>query len=215
MSDMNGAWKTLRHLPPLRMLGSIWSAVMETFCERRDRLQKDHSLTDNAKKGFDVSYAVSKRWRILSSNSLKVEVISDIGKEYVVDLTDNKQYCSCGRYTEYTSPCSHAIVAARHLHVDPYSLFGYEYTIFCYRITYQAEIPPPLSQVLKKDSTLPPLLTRKRGRPQKQRLRKRVQKQSKQTRCSNPWCRQPGHNKRKCVTRKVGQLIETLGVSLN
>ena len=61
------------------MLVSIWPAVMETFCERRDHLQKEHTLTDNAKKGFDVRYTVSKRWRILSFNSLKVEVISDIG----------------------------------------------------------------------------------------------------------------------------------------
>ena len=30
---------------------------------------------------------------------------------------------------EYDSPCTHAIVAARRLHVDPYSLFRYEYTI--------------------------------------------------------------------------------------
>jgi hypothetical protein len=59
---------------------TIWSAVMETLCERRDRLQKDYTLTDNAKKGFDAHYIISKRWRILSSNSLKVEVISDILK---------------------------------------------------------------------------------------------------------------------------------------
>src|ERR1700709_1638574 len=74
VESLNGAWKTLRHLPPLRMLESIWSAVMETFCERRDRLKKDHTFTDHAKKGFDVLYAISKRWRTLSSNSLKVEV---------------------------------------------------------------------------------------------------------------------------------------------
>jgi hypothetical protein len=62
-------------------------------------------------------------------------VISDIGKEYVVDLTDIKRYGSRGRYTEYNPPCSHDIVAARHPNVDAYSLFGLKYTILCYRIT--------------------------------------------------------------------------------
>ena len=45
---------------------------------------KDYTLTDNAKKGFDVRYTVLKRWRILSSNSLKVEVISDIGRSMLL-----------------------------------------------------------------------------------------------------------------------------------
>ena len=57
---------------------------------------KDYILTDNAKKGFDVRYTVLKRWRILSSNSLKVEVISDIGKKYVVDLTNIRRYVPVG-----------------------------------------------------------------------------------------------------------------------
>jgi hypothetical protein len=209
VESLNGAWKTLRHLPPLRMLVTIWSTVMETFCERRDRLQKDPTLTDSAKKGFDARYAISRRWRILSCNSLKVEVINESGKEFVVDLIDSARSCSCGRYVEYDSPCTHATVAARYLHIDPYSLFGHHYTIFCYRLTYQAEIPPLLSQGLKMDDMLPPLVIQKRGRPQKQRLRKRVQKQSKQIRCSNPWCRQLGHNKRKCTTtQKEGMAID-------
>ena len=91
----------------------------------------------------------------------------------------------------------------------------YPTTIFCYRMTYQAEIPPLLGQGLKKDDILPPLVIRKRDRPQKQRLRKRVQKQSKQIRCSNPWCRQLGHNKRKCATtqKKSGAVDRDLDIS--
>jgi hypothetical protein len=182
---------------------------MAAYRTRRDCLQKDPTLTDSTKKGFDARYAISRRWRILSCNSLKVEVINESGKEFVVDLIDRGRSCSCGRYVEYYSPCTHAIVAARYLHIDPYSLFGHYYTIFCYRLTYQTEIPPLLSQGLKMDDMLPPLVIQKRGRPQKQRLRKRVQKQSKQIRCSNPWCRQLGHNKRKCTTtQKEGIAID-------
>jgi hypothetical protein len=79
-------------------------------------------------------------------------------------------------------------------------LYAIFQSIFCYRLTYQAVIPLLWSQGLEMDDMLPPLVIQKRDRPQKQRLRKRVQKQSKQIRCSNPWCRQLGHNKRKCTT---------------
>jgi hypothetical protein len=105
-------------------------------------------------------------------------VINDNRKEFVVDLTDGKRSCLYKRYKEYASLCSYAI-SARHLYVDPYSLFRNEYTILCYKMTYQAKR-------LKQDGTLPPLVTRKGSRPQKQRLRGSVQKQSKQIRCSNP-----------------------------
>ena len=47
---------------------------------------------------------------------------------------------------------------------------------------------------------LPPLISRKRGRPKTTRIRKREMQQKKKTKCSNSWCRQEGHNKRSCRT---------------
>lgn len=47
---------------------------------------------------------------------------------------------------------------------------------------------------------LPPLISRKRGRPKTTRVRKRERQQKKKTKCSNSWCRQEGHNKRSCRT---------------
>ena len=47
---------------------------------------------------------------------------------------------------------------------------------------------------------LPPLISRKRGRPKTTRIRKRERHQKKKTKCSNSWCRQEGHNKRSCRT---------------
>jgi hypothetical protein len=108
-----------------------------------------------------------------------------IEKSLLLILRDGKRSCLYKRYKEYASLCSYAI-SAGHLYVDPYSLSRNEYTIFCYKMTYQAKILPLLSQRLKQDGTLPPLVTRKPSRPQKQRLRESVQKQSKQIRCSNP-----------------------------
>jgi hypothetical protein len=36
------------------------------------------------------------------------------------------------RYMVYNPPCIYTIVTAHHLHVDPYSLFGHEYTVLTY-----------------------------------------------------------------------------------
>lgn len=33
IEGLNGTWKHLRHLPPLCLLGRIWSSVMETSCK--------------------------------------------------------------------------------------------------------------------------------------------------------------------------------------
>ena len=59
---------------------------------------------------------------------------------------------------------------------------------------------PPLSiESLPSDpNILPPLITKKRGRPREKRIRKGALKQ-KQTRCTN--CLQLGHNKRHCVAQ--------------
>ena len=68
---------------------------------------------------------------------------------------------------------------------------------------------PLLSQGLQMDDLQPPLVTRAKGRPKTKRIRKRVAFQDKTYRCSNPWCRQKGHNKNGCQTFEVrGSVIE-------
>jgi hypothetical protein len=42
------------HLSPLWLLDSIWSSVMKTFCDRRERVQTSPDVTNQIKAGFEA-----------------------------------------------------------------------------------------------------------------------------------------------------------------
>lgn len=199
VESLNGTWKHLRHLPPLRLLAGIWSSVMETFCERRERLQTSIDLTSQAKAGFESRYEKSRRYRAIPADDTIVQVIDEDGKDWIVDL--ESRCCTCLMFQEHGGPCGHAIIAARARKVDPYALFSNAFTFLTYRYTYQASMRPVSIRGLEPGpGCLPPLISRKRGRPKTTRVRKRERHQKKKTKCSNSWCRQEGHNRRSCRT---------------
>jgi hypothetical protein len=92
VESLNGTWKHLRHLPPLRLLGSIWSSVMETFCERRERAQKSPDLTNYAKAGFEARYEKYRQYSAIPADESIVQIIDDDGKDWIVDL--ERRTCS-------------------------------------------------------------------------------------------------------------------------
>ena len=171
VESLNGTWKHLRHLPPLRLLGSIWSSVMETFCERRERVQTSPDLTNQAKAGFEARYEKCRRYRAIPADESIVQVIDDDGKDWIVDL--ERRSCTCLMFQEHGGPCTHAIMAARARRVDPYTLFSNAFTLSTYRYTYQASIHPVIVRDLEPGpGCLPPLISKKRGRPKTTRIRK-------------------------------------------
>ena len=93
IESLNGTWKHLRHLPPLRLLAGIWSLVMGTFCERRERLQASPDLTNQAKAGFEARYERSRRYRIIPIDENIIQVIDKEGKDWIVDL--ERKMCIC------------------------------------------------------------------------------------------------------------------------
>jgi hypothetical protein len=206
VESLNGTWKHLRHLPPLRLLAGIWSSVMETFCERRERPQTSTDLTSQAKAGFEARYEKSRRYRVIPADENIVQVIDEDGKDWIVDL--ERRSCTCLMFQEHGGPCGHAIMAARARRVDPYALFSNAFTFSTYRYTYQASMYPVSVRELEPGpGCLPPLISRKRGRPKTTRVRKRERHQKKKTKCSNSWCRQEGHNKRSCRTTNDNGLL--------
>jgi hypothetical protein len=129
VESLNGSWKAIRALHPTRMLVTIWNTIMETFAFRASRHNIDSTITDKAKKAFLRRYESSRNWRVYVSSPTLVQFVSTDRMEHVVDL--EKKTCTCTKFQEYQAPCSHAIVAARHQHVDPYSLFDHAYTLVC------------------------------------------------------------------------------------
>ena len=101
VESLNGTWKHLRHLSPLRLLGSIWSSVIETFGERRERAQKSPDLTNHAKAGFEA-----RRYSAIPADESIVQIIDEDGKDWIVDL--ERRTCSSLMFQEH-GPCTHAI----------------------------------------------------------------------------------------------------------
>jgi hypothetical protein len=172
---------------------------METFCERRERVQTSPDLTNHAKAGFEARYKKCRRYRAIPADEGIVQVIDDNGKDWIVDL--ERRTCTCLMFQEHGGPCTHAIMAARARRFDPYTLFSDVFTLSTYRYTYQASMHPVIVRDLEPGPRcLPPLISKKRGRPKTTRIRKQERPQKKKTKCSNSWCRQEGHNKRSCRT---------------
>ena len=57
--SLNGAWRELRHLTPLRMLVAIWHKVMQTFADRRQRTTTSQ-LLPSVQKAFDKRLTTSR-----------------------------------------------------------------------------------------------------------------------------------------------------------
>ena len=111
-------------------------------------------------------------------------------------------------FQEHGGPCTHAIMAARARRLDLYTLFSNTFTLSTYRYTYQASIHLVIVRDLELGpGCLPPLISKKRGRPKTTRIRKQDRHQKKKTRCSNLWCRQEGHNKRSCRTANDNRVL--------
>jgi hypothetical protein len=208
IESLNGAWKLIQALTPLRMLVAIWQYVMSEMAQRRERQQRG-PIADVPKKLLLARLQKSRRYRAIKSSRYLWEIIDHNGTEFVVDLNPNQYSCTCTKFKEYWSACSHALRACTEAREDPYELVLNLYFVENYEATYATPMAPLLSQGLQMDDLQPPLVTRAKGRPKTKRIRKRVAFQDKTYRCSNPWCRQKGHNKNGCQTFEVrGSVIE-------
>jgi hypothetical protein len=82
---------------------------METFCERRERVQTSPELTNQAKAGSDARYEKCRRYRAMPAEESIVQVVDDDGKDWIVEL--DRRTCTCLMFQEHGGSCPHAIMA--------------------------------------------------------------------------------------------------------
>jgi hypothetical protein len=157
---------------------------METFYNRRHRVQKGTVFVDVPFTKFKEREQTSRRFHVFKSKVKVYQVqIPDSGQKYTVILAKN--VCTCRNFWEYHSPCAYAIAACRYASKDPYRHFLSCYTLKVYQRTYEVAMPPLLIENLSSHpGILPPLIGKKRGRPRVKRIRKGALKR-KQTKCTN------------------------------
>lgn len=185
----------IRKLPPLQMMDSIYTWLMQIVHERHRRNQRSTVLEDVPLLKFNDRLANSRRYQVFTSGNGVYQVqIPDSGKKHIVDLEE--EACDCTLFQEYRSPCTHAIAACRYKAEDPYELFAEEYKVSSYRETYKHFLRPfSIENLASTSNVLPPVFKKQRGRPTTKRIRKGDWKR-KETKCSK--CKGTGHNIRKC-----------------
>src|SRR4051794_33616063 len=75
IESLNGSWKQIRSFPPLLLLTSIWSKVIETFAERRDRLMP-LDICPAIKLLFEQRYSNSRRYQVIASDTSIYQIIN-------------------------------------------------------------------------------------------------------------------------------------------
>ncbi|KAI5649201.1 hypothetical protein M9H77_35206 [Catharanthus roseus] len=115
----------------------------------------------------------------------------------------NNKSCSCGKWQTYTLPCSHVLVVCRENGSRTDTYVPEIYSRQMYRITYQANFHPVLSENFWRDVpfnlTFYPLnMKKERGRKQGKRFQGEMDYRNPDSlpRCGR--CRMPGHNRKNC-----------------
>jgi hypothetical protein len=114
----------------------------------------------------------------------------------------DQHHCICGVFREEQFPCLHVAVAISKLGIPPTAFIHPTYSTSWLRATYQNSITPVCVDGLESDNTtLPPLVKKKAGRPRKIRIRSRGEVDHEDHHsCGN--CGGKGHNKRTCARKK-------------
>ena len=114
---------------------------------------------------FNDRLQSSRRYRVFESRDGIYQVqVPDTSVKYIVNL--QKRRCYCTNFSEYESPCTHAIVACRHKAEDPYDLFYLYFTVSSYRKTYKHFLKPiSIKNLSSAAGLLPPVFKKQCGRP--------------------------------------------------
>jgi hypothetical protein len=172
IESLNSAWSDIRNLPPLQMIDTIYSQAMKTVYNRSTICQKLDTIADIPMAKFQGRLKTSRRYQVFPSGSGIAQVEDpESGRKWVVNLPENEY--ECGDFYQYQSPCSHAIVVARYLEVDPLTLFDTSYSVRVYKKTYSRPLIPISIQDLTPDESIkPPILKKQAGRLKTKRIQK-------------------------------------------
>lgn len=100
----------IRKLPPLQMMDALYTLCMKKVHDRFHRKQRSTVIADVPLSKFNDRLQSSRRYQVFESGNgiYKVQIL-DTNVKYIVNLQERR--CDCSNFSEYESPCTHAIVA--------------------------------------------------------------------------------------------------------
>ncbi|EPS72098.1 hypothetical protein M569_02660, partial [Genlisea aurea] len=142
---MNNVLKGARRLPITAIAHMSFVKCWEFFCSRRDEI---NSMTDNIQSLTPpalafyenaLKKAMSHQLQLFDRHSLRaIIIIHDVSRarEYRQFVDLRRQTCSCGYWTKYRVPCSHALRAAKKINMTFDDLLIKTSTIESLRLAY-------------------------------------------------------------------------------
>lgn len=177
VESTNSVWRDIRELPPLQLLNGIYQWTVTTWYDRqRLHLASGNSVLSNmAYSSYKSRETAARGFRVLPSSNTSFLVTTSRGSEFIVKLQDAS--CSCRKYQDYLSPCSHAIACIQYIGQDTFQYFTRYYNWDVSKRIYETPIPLVTIQGLKvledEEGCIlnPPVKRAKRGRPKVARIR--------------------------------------------
>ena len=146
---------------------------------------------------FTKSLEQSRKHRVLKHTNTLFEVQSFTDPQHFRVVDFERQTCSCGFFREHGVPCRHMCAAALSVKVHPKTFIIPERTREVLRQTYDGVTIPIDLGTLTDDGMKAPTGTKKRGRPNHNRIPSATEKAPRNTvKCGK--CGKRGHNKRSC-----------------
>lgn len=194
------------------MLDEIRVKVMERIKNMRDFVQTwQINIALMVQSKLDINKEKACECSIIFNGEHGFEVVEG-NYRHIVDL--HKQICTC-RYWELKGiPCAHAICAMYNRKLNPDSYVSKWFSKETYLKSYDNVLQPVLGMSMWPESDYPtiqpPMITKKPGRPKKQRRRDKddPKKKSKFRKYSKTGvkmtcsiCHSKGHNKTGCLSR--------------
>ena len=202
LESMNWWLDEVRHLDPIGMFTTFIRKLNVLFEKRR----LEHSslppsaLPEKPAELFEGSLEQARRLAVHPNTRtlFQVQRLNDPGKLRKVDLAAPS--CSCGFFAEHGVPCRHICAAALHRGLNPRRFIYPALVNNALVSTYPGVVITVDTNGLPDDGLLPPVATKRRGRPKEKRYVSSAERRPKRTvTCRN--CLRPGHNARSCKHR--------------
>ena len=197
--SMNRMLEEVRHKYPVNLFMTFVRKINVTFDERR-RLYAEMRPSDLPGKVAKMLAKSREQGETLdvrphTRTLFDVQMFNNRGSWRVVDL--ETMSCSCGFFDEHGVPCRHMCAAVLSIGGNPHDLVVPERRVERLKALWVGVITPVDPNLLTDDELRPPVVTKRRGRPNESRYKSTAEKRPKKiVRCGN--CDARDHNTRTC-----------------
>ncbi|KAH9264046.1 hypothetical protein BASA83_012521 [Batrachochytrium salamandrivorans] len=186
-----------------------WLSKVSKLMFSRNKLYNNLSseIPENIQRRFNENKRKGLQRQIHQFAEFGFEVVNQAnGHKRIINLA--LKTCTCGKFQEYQFLCHHAAVVIVKAGLSPIHFMAASYYTASLQAIYSNPVTPVvLDDIVPGEIVLPPIITRRAGRPKSKRIRSRGETNFEdQYTCTV--CGNKSHNRRTCSNKHV-QLTST------